>query len=142
MRFVSVVLGLCLAVALISTPPACAAESDLERLQGDWTAEVETDGGKKKATLTVAGKKIRFDGPDGQEWYEGTFVVDEKAKPKRISVRIEDCPIEQFKKQIAEGIYTLEDDTWTICATAPGAPEGPSGFDDEKARTIEFRKEK
>ncbi|WP_182871095.1 TIGR03067 domain-containing protein [Stieleria mannarensis] len=142
MRFVSVGLGLCLAVALILTSPARAAESDMERLQGDWTAEVETDNGKKKATLTVAGKKIRFDGPDGREWYEGTFVIDDKAKPKRISVLIKDCPIDEFKKQTVEGIYTLEGDTWTVCATAPGAPEGPSGFDDEKARTIVFKKDR
>ncbi|QEG00215.1 hypothetical protein Mal15_42850 [Stieleria maiorica] len=142
MRFVSAVLGLCLVATLILTSPACAAESDMERLQGDWTAEVETDSGKKKATLTVAGKKIRFDGPDGREWYEGTFDIDEEAKPKRISVLINDCPIDEFKKQTVEGIYTLDADRWTVCATAPGAPEGPSGFDDEKARTIVFKKAK
>ncbi|QDV42452.1 hypothetical protein Enr13x_22990 [Stieleria neptunia] len=142
MRFQLPLLVLFCVAALISSPDAGAADKGLEALQGNWTAEVETENGKKKATLRVDGKKIRFDGPEGKEWYEGTFEIDANAKPKRISVRIEDCPIEQFKKQIAEGIYTLDEDTWTVCATAPGAPEGPSGFDDEKARTIEFKKEK
>ncbi|PAY21044.1 hypothetical protein CKO51_03110 [Rhodopirellula sp. SM50] len=142
MRFQLPVLALFLVATVIFSPDAGAADKELEKLQGDWTAEVETENGKKKATLNVDGKKIRFDGPEGKEWYEGTFEIDANAKPKRISVRIEDCPIEQLKKLIVEGIYTLEDDTWTICATAPGAPEGPSGFDDEKARTIVFKKEK
>ena len=46
-----------------------------------------------------------------------------------------------FADQTVEGIYTLEDKTWTICATAPGAPEGPAGFDDERARTLELKQE-
>ncbi|QDV83345.1 TIGR03067 domain-containing protein [Planctomycetes bacterium TBK1r] len=142
MRFQLPLIVLFLIATVVFSPDARAADKNLEKLQGDWTAEIDTENGKKKATLSVDGKKIRFDGPEGKEWYEGTFEIDANAKPKRISVRIEDCPIEQLKKQIVEGIYTLEDDTWTICATAPGAPEGPSGFDDENARTIEFKKGK
>lgn len=118
-----------------------AADPDLEKLQGDWVAKVQTEDGEKKATLSIEGKKLRFDGPGGQEWYEGTFDIDSTVKPKRLTVLIEDCPIEQFKKQTVEGIYVLEGKKWTVCATAPGSPEGPSGFDDDKARTLEFVKE-
>jgi uncharacterized protein (TIGR03067 family) len=141
MRLTSIFLSLMVLGPLLSAPTTLAAEKELEKLQGDWTAQVETDQGEKKATMTVTGKKIRFDGPDGKEWYEGTFDIDATTKPKRISVLIEDCPIDQFKKQTVEGIYRLDGKTWTIAATAPGSPEGPSGFDDEKARTIEFKKD-
>ena len=142
MRLTPFFLSLVLSFTLIPVNGVKAADKELEKMQGNWTAEVETDEGKKKASLSVEGKKIRFDGPDGQEWYEGTFEIDASAKPKRMSVLIEDCPFEQFKKQTVEAIYTLENDTWTICATAPGAPEGPSGFDDEKTRTLELKKDK
>ena len=141
MRLTNLFLSLLLLGSFMSASKTLAAEKELEKLQGDWTAQVETDQGGKTATMTVTGKKIRFDGPTGKEWYEGTFDIDETTKPKRISVLIEDCAIEQFKKQTVEGIYRLEGKTWTIAATAPGSPEGPSGFDDEKASTIEFEKD-
>lgn len=136
---------LAVAATILNCPGAVAADpgaKELAKLQGDWTAEVDTDSGKKKATMTVTAKKIRFDRPDGLEWYEGTFEINVQTKPKRISVTIKDCPIEQFKNQTVEGIYSLDQRTWTICATAPGSPNGPSGFDDEKARKIEFKKAK
>jgi len=141
MRLTSILLCLIAIGSLVSASTALPADKDLEKLQGDWTAKVETDDGVKKATLVVKGKKIRFDGPDGNEWYEGTFELDSNAKPKRISVLIEDCPFDALKKQTVEGIYTLEGKTWTIVATAPGAPDGPSGFDDEKARTLELKQD-
>jgi uncharacterized protein (TIGR03067 family) len=142
MRLTLLLLCLISIESLVSASTTLPADKDLEKMQGDWTAKVETDTGEKDARLTVEGRKIRFDGPDGKEWYEGTFEIDSAAKPKRISVLIEDCPIEGFKKQTVEGIYTLDDKTWTIAATAPGAPEGPSGFDDENARTLELKRAK
>ncbi len=141
MRFAGTLFMLLAVVSFASAATWVASEKDdLKQLQGEWTAKVQTDDGEKEATVSITGKKIRFAGPNGQEWYEGTFEIDADAKPKRISVLIIDCPYEQFKKQTSEGIYTLDDKTFTICATAPGAPEGPSGWDDEKARTLECKK--
>lgn len=142
MRLTPLFLCLIAIGSLNAISAAPATDKDLEKMQGNWTAKIQTDNGEKTATMTVEGKKVRFDGPDGKEWYEGTIEIDSNAKPKRISVLIEDCPIEQFKKQTVEGIFMLDGKTWTIAATAPGAPEGPAGFDDPKARSFEFKKTK
>lgn len=142
MHFTTFLLCLITLGTLVPQSAAPAADQDLKKMQGEWTAKIQAGGVEKKATMTVQGKEIRFDGPDGKEWYEGILEIDSKAKPKRISVRIKDCPIEQFKKQTVEGIYRLDEKTWTITATAPGAPEGPSGFDDPKARSFEFSRTK
>lgn len=142
MRTTLILSCLIVFTTFLPTSTAAAADKELEKMQGDWVTKVQTEDGEKTAKMSVDGKKIRFDTVDGQEWYEGTFEFDAAAKPNRISVLIKDCPFEQFKNKTSEGIYRLQDKTWTIAATAPGAPEGPSGFDDEKARTLVFKRAK
>ena len=117
-----------------------AADSDLERVQGEWKTTMETPDGDQEASMTVEGKKLHFEGPKPLGSMEVTFELDWNVKPKRMSMVIESCDVDEMKGLSIEGIYVLEKKTWIICATAPGSPEGPSGFDDEKAQTIEFKK--
>lgn len=116
------------------------ADTDLERVQGDWRTKMETPDGVVDATMTVEGRKLRFDGPVPLGSIAGSFELDEKSRPKRMTIEIEDADVKEWKGLSVQAIYTLEEKSWTICATAPGSPDGPKGFDDDKARTIDLKR--
>ncbi|HEY7311645.1 MAG TPA: sigma-70 family RNA polymerase sigma factor [Gemmataceae bacterium] len=97
---------------------ADAKKSDKEKIQGEWKVESakvngeESQGAEgdriKGATWTIAAEKITvtFNGEDRV----ATYKLDPAAKPKAIDVMTE-------KEGTFKGIYKLEGDTLTICAT-------------------------
>ncbi|HEY7156721.1 MAG TPA: sigma-70 family RNA polymerase sigma factor [Gemmataceae bacterium] len=113
---------------------ADAKKTDKERIQGTWKVDSAKANGEepqgdegdriKGSTWTITAEKITvtFNGEDRVS----TFMLDPAAKPKTIDVMTE-------KEGTFKGIYKLEGDTLTICATlGRGDTERPAEFVSEK----------
>jgi RNA polymerase sigma factor (sigma-70 family) len=111
-----------------------AKKTDKDRIQGTWKVDsakvngVELQGAEgdrvKGSTWTIGDEKITvtFNGEDRVS----TYKLDPAAKPKTIDVLTE-------KEGTFKGIYKLEKDTLTICATlGRGATERPAEFDSKE----------
>jgi uncharacterized protein (TIGR03067 family) len=109
--------------------------SDLETLQGTWhLASSEVDGTVlgpeliSGASIVVTGDRFVSLGMGAP--YEGTFVVDEKAKPKALDMLITGGHASGTQHA---GVYKIADGTWTMCLAPAGAPRprafscGPAG---------------
>ncbi|HXY32732.1 MAG TPA: TIGR03067 domain-containing protein [Planctomycetaceae bacterium] len=102
-----------------------APPKDLDRLQGDWTmvsgrvdgvdSVVKPDGMR----CAVRGEKVSFL-HDGKVVEQVTIKLDPAKTPKAIDATL-------ATKQVAPGIYRLNEGTFTLCYTAPGK-ERPSDF--------------
>jgi uncharacterized protein (TIGR03067 family) len=103
-----------------------AAPKDLDRLQGEWMmVSGRVDGVESAVTppdgmrCTVRGDKVSFL-HDGKVVEEATVKLDPAKTPKAVDATLEN-------KQVAPGIYRLEEGTFTLCYTAPGKGR-PSDF--------------
>jgi RNA polymerase sigma factor (sigma-70 family) len=114
---------------------AKADESDSKRLQGTWHVIEMEEGGvvqpedrfkSVKMRSVVAGNTlaIKTTTPDGRDvGQEMTFVLDEKAKPKRLDA--------QKDGRTVLGIYTFEKGSLKLCVDLDGKNR-PSEFKTEK----------
>jgi uncharacterized protein (TIGR03067 family) len=116
-----------LSLALAADGPKAAAGTDLDRLQGQWTmVSGRRDGvdsvidDDKPLLCIVKGDKVSFQ-RQGKVVEEVTIKLDPSKSPKVIDSTL-------ANRQIAPGIYRLEDDTFTLCYGHP-AMSRPSGFD-------------
>jgi uncharacterized protein (TIGR03067 family) len=97
-------------------PEAIAANSDLGRLQGRWTARA---GSRKEIQVILAfrGRRVDVDITTKQGvrlQVEGEVKVDEKTTPRRLDwLKLSTADQQEFP-QIA-GIYKLDGDTFTVC---------------------------
>ncbi len=111
-----------------------AKKSDKETIQGEWKVDSAKANGQepqgaegdqiKGATWTISADKITvtFNGEDRVS----TYTVDPTAKPKAIDVMSE-------KEGTFKGIYKLEGDTLTICASIQrGDNERPTAFESKE----------
>lgn len=122
-----------LTVGMVALGLAAAAADDTERdelarLNGTWKGvSVVADGRDlpkveaEAMVLKVAGEKYTLKTIDQQ--IEGTHKLDPAAKPKRIDATRTKGP---DAGQTMLGIYTLTDDTFTVCFAAPGKTERPT----------------
>jgi uncharacterized protein (TIGR03067 family) len=106
-----------------------------------WKYESVTLAGKeapagalKKAAFVFKEGKYTSINPDGKEEETGTVKVDPSKKPKTIEFEIASGK-DKGKKQL--GIYTLEDDTFTVCMGFPGEDQRPTKLESAKgSKTI------
>jgi uncharacterized protein (TIGR03067 family) len=117
-----------------------SAPSDMVALQGTWIGH---EAGEKAndCRLIVEGDTLEFRGPNPQEWYKATFVLDEQAQPKAIDVHIHECGPPEYVDKIAKAIYSIEQDTFTLAGNEPGSPTRPAAFGAD-VRTFVFTKQK
>jgi uncharacterized protein (TIGR03067 family) len=105
-----------------------APKSDGEALQGTWSLKAGSKkNGKplpkellKNLKIVFAGKKIIL--KVGEDTREGTFVLNERTKPKRITVTHSDG-----KTRNTRGIYQFDKETLWLCFANPGE-DRPTGF--------------
>lgn len=104
--------------------------TDLEKLQGTWAFLSEERGGQKVAhsdeeikgmKLVIKDDKITL--THGQQTEEVTFKIDETKSPKQIDV----TETKDGKSVVHLGIYKLEKDTFTLCASHSPDPR-PTEF--------------
>jgi uncharacterized protein (TIGR03067 family) len=111
-----------LALVLLTAPdtPKPALPTELDRLQGEWIMVsgrvdgVDTpDAPRNGMCCTVRGEKVCFL-HDGKVVEEVTIKLDPTTMPKAIDATL-------ATKQVAPGIYRLQEDTFTLCYTHPGS---------------------
>ncbi len=118
------------------------AEGELKKLQGTWVGKEIGHENEEEVTLAIDGDKINFNGWRQGEWYKGTIEVAKQDGRSTLFGTITECPIQEFIGKTSNGIYSLEHDTLTIAARAPGDPDAPKDFDDESARSFVLKKRK
>jgi uncharacterized protein (TIGR03067 family) len=122
-------------------------KKDLDALQGTWQVESFKLDGKsapedfvkamkfvikdKKYTVTVKGKEVET----------GTIKIDPEKNPKTFDLDIMSGN-DKGKKQ--PGIYTLKDDTFTVCLAHPGELDRPTKLEssDESKTVLSVMKRK
>ena len=112
-------------------------KKDIDALQGTWKIEsfkvAGQDAPLEKATFAIKDKKYTLT-VDGEEMETGTFKLDPEKKVKTIDLEIASGN-DQGKKQ--PGIYTLKDDTLTLCFAFPGETDRPTKLEsNEESKTI------
>jgi len=130
----------------------CLLTSDITSWTGTKEANCETEiigtwlGGEINGladgwSSTVTCNNLYINGPSNQEWYKGTYIIDETSDPDQIDYYITECSFPEGVGTTALGIYELEGNTLTIAFSQPGASERPSNFlPDTGARIFVFSK--
>jgi uncharacterized protein (TIGR03067 family) len=116
-----------------------------DAFQGTWKIEsfkvAGQDAPVEKATFAIKDKKYSFT-VDGEEMETGTLKLDPEKKMKTIDLEIASGN-DQGKKQL--GIYTLKDDSLTLCFAFPGNTDRPTKLessDESKTILIVLKREK
>ena len=117
-----------------------SSPSDMAALQGTWVGNEAGEQGNK-CKLVIQGDTLEFHGPNPQEWYKATFVLDEQAQPKEIDVHIHECGISKYVDKVAKAIYSIEQGTFTLAGNEPGSQTRPAAFGPD-VRTFVFMKQK
>ncbi len=101
---------------------------DTEQLAGVWSCVAATVDGKPLPVETARLLKLTFSGnhykteKGDQVLFDSTYIVKPSATPKEISIVGTEG---ELAGKEAQGIYSLEGDTLTICHTMPGEPRPP-----------------
>lgn len=124
---------LVLVVGLVAAdaPKDDAAKKELEKLQGNWKSASIREGKEEKskdAVTTITGDKFVTKVGDKIE-RAGTIKVDPTQTPKTIDATYTEGP---DKGKTLLGIYSQNDDNWTICYGEPGKVR-PTEFPDKGA---------
>lgn len=112
-----------------SWPALAHHVQDLRALEGEWRfADLEVDGQAVPASMRGAsrilidGDRFRTESPEAN--YEGVFIIDVEATPKRIDIEFVEGP---EAGHWSYGIYELQGDRLTFCLGLVGS-ERPARF--------------
>jgi uncharacterized protein (TIGR03067 family) len=120
--------------------------ADLEKLQGTWImSSIELDGKVIPApegggTLIISKDMKMVMKEKGKPDDHSTFKIDATTKPKQIDLMGEN---KEKKKEVVQGIYTLDGDTFTIVLSAKG-PTGdrPTSLKQKATMAMVFKRAK
>ena len=129
-----------LVLVVVGVAGCATFPSDSARLQGTWTGPDTAPNRLGNCTLIVSGASLEFRGSDANEWYRGSFVLNEKAAPKQLVVTITDCSAPQLVGKAGNAIYKFDGGTLTVTGRTPGKPGFPSQFGEANAQTVAFTK--
>ena len=124
----TLIVSMILAMSLAPDRPApkvpqeAAKNMDFEKLQGAWAViEYETENGKLNADALKNHAKLNIKG-NMYSWGSsggGTFKIDPTKSPKTVDYY---PSIGGDPKQIWQGIYEVDGDTFRDCIAPPGKP--------------------
>jgi uncharacterized protein (TIGR03067 family) len=134
-------------VVLLLTPAGCSkpqppAVPDETTLQGTWKGHESGVNVPGSPSLVLTGNNLEFRGADTNEWYKGTFALQEDKTPKQLTAVITECPFPAYVGKTVHGIYRLDGGTLTLAANEPGAPAIPAAFNSPGARQFVFQMDK
>jgi len=134
-------LGAALLSGCVTAPP-----SDATTIQGTWKGQEVRDGQAAASWLTLVGNELEFRGADHNEWYKGTYTLNEKTDPKQFIGTITFSPASAYVGKTVNAIYELipgpqDQATLILTGNEPGDPQMPSGFADHHARQIVFTRD-
>jgi uncharacterized protein (TIGR03067 family) len=135
-------LGVALFSGCATTPP----KPDALTIQGTWRGQEVRNGQATTSWLTLVGHEFEFHGATSQEWYRGTYTLDETTQPKQFIAVITQSPLAQYVGKTARAIYEFVPGpdgqaTLVITGNEPGDPQIPSSFSDRRARQIVFTRD-
>jgi uncharacterized protein (TIGR03067 family) len=118
-------------------PEARAVRPDFELLQGSWTSA----GGRRQAEFLISGFHFTLRFADG-DIYMGSFALDTNARPRGMTVRIDEGPA-RHRGLSALCIYEVAGDELRWCTPGPGAelPTAFAAIDDPHFLCLVFRRE-
>ena len=132
---VGVVIAVGMAAFVVKAVPH---GSDLTALQGTWSGQEK--GRPGTSSMVLQGTNLDFHGANPNEWYKGTFSLQENKSPKLLIATITDCPAPQYVGKVSYSVYKIEGNTLTLSGNEPGSPETPASFDAPGSRTFVFTK--
>ncbi len=119
---------------------------DAEKFMGKWMltggkklGEAITDDAKK-GEYVITKDKIKIMEGDKEMFVMEYKIVDAKASPVKIDMKIVEAPIEDVKGSKAQGILMLDGDTFKICYYPMTPDARPAKFDDDKANSFELKR--
>ena len=134
-------LGMMLLTGCVTPAP-----SDATTIQGTWKGQEVRDGKASTSWLTLAGNDLEFQGGNHNEWYRGTYTLNEKTNPKQFIGTITFSPASAYIGKTVNAIYEVipgpqDQDTLVITGNEPGDPQMPTSFTDRHARQIVFTRD-
>lgn len=136
------VISLAVAAVLIASGCTTTAvhRSDSAALQGSWTGQEVGRSAEGACTLAISGNALEFHDTETQEWYKGTYTLQEDLNPKQLNGLITNCPAPEYIGTTVHAIYRIDAGTLTLAGDQPGNPEAPKTFDAAGARMFVFKK--
>ena len=115
-------------------------KSATSELEGNWTG-TQPYGQPGTWYADISGNSFVFEGSNPEEWYVGTFKLNNKTNPKTGDFKITDCPMVEWIGLTSLGIYKTTGNTFTLAANQPGSGIRPTGFyADDMTLLFEFKK--
>lgn len=139
-----------LSLGAIGAASSTAQLGDLERLQGEWVAQVRTPISSRKITvrLTVQDTQVTWSAVDPisneERSANATLVLDELQTPKQFDLR--DWESEEYGRRLPDlrGVYELDGDKLILRVPASSDGERPTRVepDDGKSplQTVSFQR--
>jgi uncharacterized protein (TIGR03067 family) len=141
MKRTAVILSL-VSIAVLLGTAGCSTlrKSDSAALQGTWKGQEIGGDTPGDSCLIITGKNLEFRGANTNEWYKGTFSLQEGANPKVFLASITDCCAPKYNGKTGYVLYRIEKDTLTFTVNEPGSPAPPASFDASDTRRFVLKK--
>jgi uncharacterized protein (TIGR03067 family) len=117
-----------------------AYASDSSGLQGKWKGREAGRPTEGARLLTISGNTLEFRAADTNEWYKGTFTLQEDKNPKQLVGVITACAAPEYLGKTVNAIYRIESGTLTLTGNEPGNAEVPKSFDAPGSRKFVLKK--
>jgi uncharacterized protein (TIGR03067 family) len=131
----TMILGLGLGLLLVAGATGGDAKSDLAKIAGSWTNEV--DGKKHDFKFTKDSFTVTFEEGDKKLKVTGKFKIDPAKKPRQMDLTVTGG-LDEFKDKTALAIYEFDGDTIKWCSCKPGETNRPEKFPDKEGENGDY----
>ena len=120
-------LNPCLFAALLVmlTPGCHKPASEKTTFEGRWSG-IEPGQPEAKCSLVITGTQLEYRGSQSNDWCRGTFVLNEKARPRQMDLTMRETPAPQDVGMTILVIYELQGEELKVAIAPPGSPQRPT----------------